>query len=55
MNPGLCVSNVGRFDGITNTTIGSGCFTGPDKIENGIAWIVLHEVRMKHTVLWTIS
>ena len=44
MNPGKCASNVGRFDGITNTTIGIDCFTGPGKIHNGIAWMVLHEV-----------
>ena len=48
MEPGKCASNVGRFDGITNTTIGSDCFTGPGKIHNGIAWVVLHEVRIIH-------
>ena len=36
---------VGRLDGSTNTTIGSDCYTGQDKIYNGIAWIVLHEVK----------
>ena len=43
--PGSCVSNVGRWDGnITKTSIATECFSGPGKIYNGIAWMVLHEV-----------
>ena len=45
--PGLCVSNVGRLnERPTYTVIGTDCFTGPGKIYNDIAWIVLHEVNI---------
>ena len=37
------MSNVGRSDGPTDTTIGTDCYA-QDKIHNGIAWVVLHEV-----------
>ena len=38
------MSNVGRWDGPTDTTIGTDCYALQDKIHNGIAWVVLHEV-----------
>ena len=38
------MSNVERSDGPTDTTIGTDCYALQDKIHNGIAWVVLHEV-----------
>ena len=47
MKPGICQSGVGRYENDpTNTTISTDCFKGPGKIHNGIAWMVLHEVRV---------
>ena len=45
-NPNVCVSGVGRWDGPTNTTIGTDCYALQDNIHNGISWVVLHEVNI---------
>ena len=43
----LCVSDVGRSDGPTETTIGTDCYARQDHIHNGICWVVLHEVNIQ--------
>ena len=52
-NPGVCQSGVVRNGrGATRTIISTDCYTGPGKIHNGIAWIVLHEVIVMAHNLW---